>query len=135
MSGPSATAGKGFGDCLRYLIGRSYEGAVRQMGVARHHTGYRVTQQPGNRELRQAQLRGHRGKAMAQDVDRDPVEAHSGANTVQDLGQTNEMPVALIGRKTQGLSSRNGKLSRSRIAAAPSGRICGPLLVSSNRIH
>ena len=80
MAGPSATVGKGFGDCLRYLIGRSYEGAVRQMGVARRHTGYRVTQQPRDRQFRKPQLRGCRGKAMAQDVDRDPIEAHSGAN-------------------------------------------------------
>ena len=99
MARPSATAGKGFGDCLRYLIGRSYEGAVRQMGVARRHAGYRVTQQPRDGQFREPQLRGCRGIAMAQDVDRDPIEAHSGANTVQYLGQADEMPVALVCRE------------------------------------
>ena len=122
MFRPSATAGKGFGDCRRYLIGCSYECAVGDMGVARRRTGYSVTQQPRDRQFRKPQVRGCRGKAMAQDVDRDPIEAHSGANTVQYFGQTNEMPVALVGRKDPRLSSRNGKLSRSRIAAAPSGR-------------
>ena len=126
---------QGLGDCVGHPVGRSYECAVREMGVACGHARDPMTQKARDRQLRKAQFCGCCGKAVAQDVDRDIIEAGSGANTIQDLRQANEMAIALVGGENPGFSSRKDRLSRSRIAAAPSGQICGPLLVSPNLIH
>ena len=83
---PSAGTVERLGDDLRYLIGCKSEGAVRDMGIARRRAGYGVTEQSRDRKLREPQLGGCRGIAVAQNVDRDSHQAHAGANTGGNAG-------------------------------------------------